>query len=298
MARAGASGKTQEQPAKATAAVALVANERSGSSDPERCAECLRSFGAEVRRFDIEEIAEAVVPGVDRVVVAGGDGSIAPVAASAGEAGIPVAVIPAGTANDFARRMSLPEDLPAACRLAVHGTRILELELGWLNQERPFVNVASAGLPAPAAQRARSWKRLLGPLAYAVGAVAAGLTAKPLTCLVDCDGRELLAGDAWQITVAASGAFGAGARLDGADPTDGRLDVVAIEAGPRLGLIGLAYRLRSGGVKEHPRAFHGRCTTAEVRVPDGTRFNVDGELVSAASARFTAEGRAFQLVVG
>ena len=196
MARAGASGKTQEQPARPTATLALVANERSGSSDPERCAECLRSFGAGVRRFGIDEIAEAVVSGVDRVVVAGGDGSIAPVAAAAGAAGIPVAVVPAGTANDFARRMELPDELSAACELAARGTRLRELELGWLNRERPFVNVASAGLPAPAAQRAGSWKRLLGPLAYAMGALSAGLTAKPLTCLVECDGRELLAGEA------------------------------------------------------------------------------------------------------
>jgi diacylglycerol kinase (ATP) len=298
MARAGASGKTQGEFARATTTVALVANERSGSSDPERCADCLRSFGAGVRRFEIDEIGEAVVSGVDRVVVAGGDGSIAPVAAVAGSAGIPVAVVPAGTANDFARRLELPDDLSAACRLAVQGTRLRELELGWLNRQRPFVNVASAGLPAPAAQRASSWKRLLGPLAYSAGAVAAGLTAKPLTCLVDCDGRELLAGEAWQVTVAASGAFGAGSTLDGADPTDGMLHVVGIEAGPRLGLIGLAYRLRSDGVADHPRAFQTRCATAEVRVPEGTPFNVDGEVVSAGSARFTVQERAFQLVIG
>ena len=261
--------------------VALVANQRSGSSDPQRCAECLRSFGAGVRRFDIEQIDQAVVSGVDRVVVAGGDGSIAPVAAVAGAAGIPLAVVPAGTANDFAGRMNLPDELPEACRLAVQGTRTRELELGWLNRERPFVNVASAGLPAPAARRASSWKRLLGPLAYAAGAVAAGL-----------------AGEAWQVTVAASGAFGAGVVLDGADPSDGRLDVMGIEAGPRLGLVALAYRLRSGGVADHPRAFQTRCTTAEMRVPDGTPFNVDGEVVTVGSARFTAQERAFQLVIG
>jgi diacylglycerol kinase (ATP) len=278
--------------------VALVANEDSGSSDPERCAECLRSFGAQVRRFDIGEIEEAVVSGVDRVVVAGGDGSIAPVAAAAGAAGIPVAVVPAGTANDFARRMELPDALPDACSLAVRGTELRELELGWLNRERPFVNVASAGLPAPAAEKAGGLKRLLGPFAYALGAVSAGLTAKPLTCLVDCDGRELLAGEAWQVTVAASGAFGGGVTLESADPSDGRLDVVGVEAGPRLGLIALAYRLRSGAVTDHPRAFDTRCTTAEVRVPDGTRFNVDGEVVEAGSARFTAQARAFRLVVG
>jgi diacylglycerol kinase (ATP) len=277
--------------------VALVANKRSGSSDPEQCAARMEEAGARVERFDIEELDRAVETSPDRLVVAGGDGSIAGAAAAAGAAGIPLAVVPAGTANDFADRLGLPSDLSAACELAVRGTRMRELELGWINQERPFVNVASAGLPAPAARRAGSWKRLLGPLAYGLGALSAGLTAKPLRCLVDCDGGELLAGDAWQVTVAASGAFGAGAAIEEADPADGNLDVVAIEAGARLALVGLAYRLRRGGATDDPHAYHATCTTAEVLVPDGTAFNVDGEVVSIGPARFTVQPRAFQLVV-
>ncbi len=298
MARAGASGKTQGELARATRTVALVANEGSGSSDPERCAACLEASGARIRRFGIEQLEQAVQSRPDRLVVAGGDGSIAGAAAAAGAAGVPLAVIPAGTANDFAHRLGLPSELSEACDLAVRGTRLRELELGWINQERPFVNVASAGLPAPAARSASSWKRLLGPLAYGLGALSAGLTAKPLRCLVDCDGGELLAGDAWQVTVAASGAFGAGAAIEVADPADGVLEVLAIEAGPRLGLVGLAYRLRTGGATDHPRAFHSSCTTAEVLAPDDTAFNVDGELVTIGPARFTVQPGAFQLVVG
>ncbi|HEV7846430.1 MAG TPA: diacylglycerol kinase family protein [Thermoleophilaceae bacterium] len=298
MAGTKASGKTREAAAGAATTVALVANERSGTSDPALCAERLRSFGAEVRRFDIDELKAALSFGAERVVVAGGDGSIAPVAAAAGAAGIPLAVVPAGTANDFARRLGLPSGLSAACRLAVRGTVLRPLELGWMNDERPFVNVASAGLPAPAAEHARSWKETLGPLAYALGAVAAGLRAKPLTCLVECDGRELLAGEAWQVTVAASGAFGAGVALEEADPSDGALEAVTIEAGPRPGLIALAYRLRRGSVTGHPRAFHTRCRHVNVQVPDRTRWNVDGELVTTGDARFRAAKGAFRLVVG
>jgi len=297
MARTEASGKAHSGPAGAIATVALVANEASGASDPALCAERLGMFGAEVRRFGMDEVDEAVAAGADRIVVAGGDGSIAPVAAAAGAAGMPVAVVPSGTANDFAGRLGLPDQLVAACRLAVHGTVTRPLELGWMN-ERPFVNVASAGLPAPAASRARSWKARLGPLAYAVGAVSAGVSAKPFTCLVQCDGRELLAGEAWQVTVAASGAFGAGAAIEEADPADGALEVVAIEAGPRLGLVSLAYRLRSGRATEHRRAFHARCEHATLQVPDDTTFNIDGELVTAGEARFRAQNGAFRLVVG
>ena len=298
MAGSEASGKTQAGSAQVATHVALVANERSGASDPALCAEQLASFGAEVKRFGIEEVDAAVESGVDRIVVAGGDGSIAPVAAAAGRAGLPLAVVPAGTANDFARRFGLPDELSAACRLAVRGTRTRALELGWMNGERPFVNVASAGLPAPAAEKASAWKGRLGPLAYAAGAVAAGATAKALTCLVECDGRELLAGEAWQVTVAASGAFGAGAFVPEADPGDGALEVVAIQAGSRLSLFTLAYRLRSGTLTDHPHAFHLHCSAAEVQVPDSTKFNVDGEVVTVGDARFTAEKEAFRLVVG
>ena len=131
-----------------------------------------------------------------------------------------------------------------------------------------------------------------------MGAVSAGVSATPLTCLVECDGRELLAGEAWQVTVAASGAFGAGAAIEEADPGDGALEVVAIEAGPRLGLLNLAYLLRSGRVTAHPWAFHTRCEHATVQVPDGTTFNVDGELVTTGEARFRAQEGAFRLVMG
>ena len=298
MARSGASGKTPDDLTQTRTTVALVANERAGSNDAAQCGDRLRSFGAEVLRFGVDETEEAAASGADRIVVAGGDGSIGPAAAAAGKAGIPLAVVPAGTANDFARRMGLPDGITAACRLAVHGTTLKSMELGWMNDERPFVNVASAGLPAPAAERAGSWKGRLGPLAYAAGALSAGVTAKPLTCLVLCNGRELLAGEAWQVTVAASGAFGAGASIEEADPTDGSLEVVAIEAGSRAGLVSLAYHLRRGTLTSHPRAFHLHCDQAEVQVPDCTRFNVDGEVVTVGDARFKAVKGAFRLVIG
>jgi diacylglycerol kinase (ATP) len=273
-----------------------VANPDSRRSDPHVVAERLRAFGAEVELFDIDAADRAVQSGADRVALAGGDGSIAPVAAATGAAGVPLALIPAGTANDFAHRMGLPLETAAACRLAVRGHRLQEMELGWM-EERPFVNVASAGLPGPAARTAKRWKKALGTLGYAAGAAAAGVTAKAVPVAVECDGETLYEGDAWQVTVAASGAFGAGARITEADPHDGALEVVAVPSGPRPGLIGLAYRLRRGSLGQHRRARHRRCTTPAVRVPEGTEWNVDGEVIVNGPARFRGEAGAFRLVV-
>jgi diacylglycerol kinase (ATP) len=278
-------------------AIALVANPNSRACDPDEVAERLRSHGAEVELFEVEDAERAARSGCDRVAVAGGDGSIAHTAAAAGAAGVPLALVPAGTANDFARRMELPRELGEACRLAARGNELREVELGWMD-ERPFVNVASAGLPGPAARRARAWKKPLGALGYAAGAAVAGATARAVPVSVDCEGDSLFEGDAWQVTVAASGAFGAGSRIDEADPHDGALEVVAVAAGPRPGLVALAYRLRSGSLARHRKASRRRCTTATVRVPDGTDWNVDGEIVPAGSSSFRGQADAFRLVVG
>ena len=287
---------------RAVATVALVANPGSGTCDPDEIAQRLRSLGAELECFGIEAIEAAVASGADRVALAGGDGSIAPAAAAAGEAGVPLAIIPAGTANDFARGLGLPLEILAACRLAVQGTETKDLELGWIEplvgERRPFVNVASAGLPAPAARRASSWKRYLGPVGYAAGALAAGVTARAVPCQVHCGEQPLFAGDAWQVTLAASGAFGAGSHIEEADPLDGELEVVAVARGPRPGLVALAYRLRSGRLTRHPRARHARCAAAEVNVPEGTEYNVDGEVLEVGPARFSAQAGAFRLVTG
>ena len=113
---------------------------------------------------------------------------------------------------------------------------------------------------------------------------------------VECDGETAFDGEAWQVTVAASGAFGAGASIPEADPHDGALEVVAVAAGPRPGLVALAYRLRSGGLAAHRRARSRRCTSAVVRVPDGTDWNVDGEIVPAGTSHFRGEADAFRLV--
>src|SRR6476620_8098815 len=72
--------------------------------------------GAEI--FDTVEAERIVAYAPERLVVAGGDGTIGAFAELAGWLGVPLAVIPAGTANDFASAHDLPEDLREATELA------------------------------------------------------------------------------------------------------------------------------------------------------------------------------------
>jgi diacylglycerol kinase family enzyme/membrane-associated phospholipid phosphatase len=74
--------------------------------------------------------------------VAGGDGTIGTAAEVALASGVPLFVIPSGTANHFARDLGL-EDLDAACE-ALAGGEAVEVPIGRV-AGRPFVNTASLG---------------------------------------------------------------------------------------------------------------------------------------------------------
>ncbi len=282
--------------------IALIANPDSGRGRADGVAARLETAGAEVESFAIGSPEGAADAGADVIAVAGGDGSIGCAAELAARAGVPLAVIPTGTANDFASHHELPKDVGHACSVAAAGSPTEHVELADVCG-RPFVNVAAAGLPPAAAEEAHSLKQRLGALAYPVGAIRVGLRAHPVRCRIEVDGRVLHDGLAWQASVASSGAFGGGASLD-ADVSDGLLDVVVIEHGSRLRLVKHSYGLRIGRVEGHGGVHSARGATIRMRLDPGEKLNIDGELVPAGELEgegdltFTAERNGFELVTG
>ncbi|MDQ2675930.1 MAG: hypothetical protein M3Y34_03910, partial [Actinomycetota bacterium] len=105
------------------------------------------------------------------------------------------------------------------------------------------------------------------------------------------------AGEAWQVTVACSGAFGGGSSIE-TELSDGRLDVVVIEAGPRLKLAQHAYGMRRGGIGDQEGVTKVRCTEAEVELDGVVPWNVDGELIEAGTSRFRVDPDAVEVIVG
>jgi YegS/Rv2252/BmrU family lipid kinase len=280
--------------------IALAANRASGGGlDPDPLAAAMRAQGAEVavHGCDGEDLERAAAWEPDRLAVAGGDGTIGPVAELAGRLDVPLAVIPTGTANDFARAYGLPADPVEAAALAAESQVTRPLELGRLADGRPFVNVASAGLASVAARNAQPLKPRLGPLAYGVGALRAAARERPLPVTVRTDDRTVFEGGAWQVIVAVSGAFGGGSGVAEADPDDGVLDVVVLPAGSRAGLARRAWGLRQRTIAQQRDVPHERGRTIEVRLPDGSEINVDGEIRTGGLEKVTVEPRAFSLVV-
>lgn len=79
-----------------------------------------------------------------RIVVAGGDGTIASAAQLLTDTKVELALLPLGTLNHFARDLQIPTILDAAAELAVNGMAS-PVDVGEVNGRR-FINNASVGL--------------------------------------------------------------------------------------------------------------------------------------------------------
>jgi len=141
--------------------------------------------------------AEATREDVEVVVAAGGDGTINEVACGVLSADTPsetaVAVIPYGTANDFATGIGVLKGDPlSALQLAAQGA-VTPIDVGRVN-DRIFVNVASGGFGAEVtANTPPKLKKALGGAAYSLMGVVTAAKMNPYECrfeLPDCTTHE------------------------------------------------------------------------------------------------------------
>lgn len=110
--------------------------------------------------------------GCDGIIVAGGDGSVNRTvnAMKANNIRIPLGVIPAGTANDYARHLGIPDNIQDAINI-VSKLQYKKLDIGMVNN-RHFVNVCSGGLLINISHNIDTeLKNTLGKLAYYIKGV-------------------------------------------------------------------------------------------------------------------------------
>lgn len=135
-----------------------------------------------------EIVENAIHRGHKWVIVGGGDGTISSVIDSFAYRDVVFGLLPLGTANSFARTLSIPVDVEGAVDVLVNG-KVVDVDLGKIDDDY-FANGAALGLSAAIAQaKPRLLKRWLGPTAYLLVATRALLNHKPFKCTLTIDGR-------------------------------------------------------------------------------------------------------------
>jgi diacylglycerol kinase (ATP) len=215
---------------------------------------------------------EALRDGADTVLAVGGDGTVRACAHALAGTGARLAVLPAGTANLFARSLDLPADPGAVVDLLTAGvTRTLDL--GRCNDLR-FAVMAGTGYDASLMRAVDDGpKERFGSLAYVWAGVREAGRQTPLPVRVEVDGRTFYRGGAVCVLVGNLGRLGAGVfAFPDASPTDGLLEVGVLTATTKRDWAGVAARVALRRPGSSPKVHMTRGVEIDVTwAPAGTK---------------------------
>ncbi|WGF87194.1 lipid kinase [Marinivivus vitaminiproducens] len=278
-------------PERRRALLVLNRRARNGDADLGAIRSTLREGGIDIAEHELdgsEALADVIrrhADSCDLVVLGGGDGTMNAAAPALVETGMPLGIVPLGTANDLARTLGLPADPVAAAGLiATVGTR--PVDLGEVNGHF-FFNVASIGFSADlAAELTGAAKRRWGVFGYVIAAFRLLRRAKLFTVYIEHD-NTIETVRTFQASVGNGRHYGGGMVIEStASPDDGLLDFYSLEVGHWWSLIALAPSLRRGthGRWRNVRAF--RTTEIVLRTKTPKPINTDGELTTWTPGRF------------
>jgi YegS/Rv2252/BmrU family lipid kinase len=251
---------------------------------------------------DAERIArEGVRAGVERVVVAGGDGTLSEVATGILAADLghyaELALLPLGTGGDLRRTLGIPADVDAALASIAKGER-RTLDAGRARyRDRDgreasvfFVNIASLGISGLTTELVnRAPKILGGRVSFLVGTLRSIVSYRALPVRLRLDGESVHEGPLVLATAANGRFFGGGMQVaPEARPDDGLLDVIVIPGFSKLRLLAELPRIYRGS---HPGvagvlSLRGRILEAEPLSPEPPWVEIDGEPLGRLPARF------------
>jgi diacylglycerol kinase (ATP) len=249
---------------------------------------------------ELEQLAHAAGEQGGIVAVLGGDGSVnLAVNGLAGTSGT-LAVLPAGTGDDFAKAIDVGK-LEAATRLLAD-PKTVDVDLIGVTagvEQRRFINVAGAGFDSEVSDVAAGMRRRLGSRAhYAIATVKTLPRFVPARFHLDLDGSSIDV-DAMLVVVGNSYAYGGGMKvLPQASIVDGALDICIVTAMSKAAFLRAFPKVYVGKHATHPNVMMLRGTDLKVEANRRVSVFADGEKVGSLPAVFTVLPKALPVVVG
>lgn len=258
----------------------------------------------------IEFARAAAEAGADRVIVAGGDGTVGEVVSGLLQSDrgrdVQLGLLPTGTGGDFKRAVWQQRDIDSALQRITSGqirridaARVHYHDVSGQSQTRGFLNITSCGMTGFAAlwieEQAKHGKR--GRTTY----VRSGLhgilhySQNPVTIRVD--GNQVFEGPLVFAAMANGRYFGGGMKVaPDAKIDDGLLDVVIVPGQNRLKLLFQFPKIRTGAhlQSDDVISMRGR----HVSIDGNVWLEADGEPIGVAPAEIEVVPGAIQLCGG
>lgn len=240
----------------------LVYNPASGSGNfhenLDTCVEVFQKHGYFVNiirtslEYDIaDKVAELLSDASELpelIAVAGGDGTLNRVVNALMRSGhdIPIGILSAGTANDFARFIGSPTSIRDACH-AIGKCETMQIDIGLINGKEYFINVCAAGMLTNMSHHVdQDMKNRFGKLAYYMKGIEQIPSFAPLHFRITTS-TEVFEEELYFFYILNSGGTGGFDRLSPtASLDDGLFDFVGFRAFPLIELPALFMKVLAG----------------------------------------------------
>ena len=243
----------------------------------------------------------AAQQGADLIIAAGGDGTVNKVVNGMVRArnGTPaLAVLPLGTANDFAKGLQIPPTIEEAMRIALDG-QMEEIDVARVNG-RCFINVSTGGFGPDITESASSKsKRRFGKLAYLFTAVHQLSQLEPMRARFEMDAGVIYEGPFFFFAVGNARHTGGGTPVTPrADYRDAKLDLAIVTGERRRDFLTLLPDLRAGRHVGSDDVQYVQARSLRITAIDPFAVNADGEPVAGRQFRYRILDRTIRVLRG
>jgi diacylglycerol kinase (ATP) len=228
--------------------------------------------------FKEEALLSLLKEGFDYVLAAGGDGTLHRVVNCLlkHDSPPPLGLIPAGTANDFAVNLGLP-DLETTLKI-LDFKQTIAVDVGRVGDSH-FINVASAGLLTDISYKIdQRLKNNLGRLAYYLHGVAELPNFKSVPVEVKREDKEVFAGEVLLFLILngrGAGNFRSVAPKAALD--DGLLDCIFFKKSPVIDFLNLVFKVAAGKHIDDPNILYLQLDALSVQGDEKIGTDLDGE---------------------